>query len=93
MELKFTYYPDPLLRRKAEQINGEPTQEILDLLAQMKDICTSRKGIGLAAHQVGLVLPAIIYGVPVAPDKYELVGVVNPQIVGNGQFPKGCYNC
>ena len=105
MDIRFTYYPDPLLRQKAQPIAmsgvrssvsgardtgpctqdiAEPSPEILDLLAQMKEICIVRKGIGLAAHQVGLVLPVIVYGVPAAPDKYELVGVVNPKIMGNG---------
>ena len=86
-QLKFTYYPDPLLRTRAKKVafENEPPAEMLKLLADMKQICREREGIGLAAQQVGLVLPALVFGTPEGTDGYKLIGVINPHIVAYTQ--------
>ncbi len=83
MELSLRYYPDPVLRRRAPEGEGEPDEGILRIIAQMKEICRGHGGIGLAAQQVGLVLPVVVAGVP-QDDDYRLVGVYNPKIVEVG---------
>ena len=83
-EIKFTYYPNPILRRKSEPLplgrDGKPDIEILKLIENMKKVCHIYNGIGLAAQQVGLVLPVAIIGIP-QRDGYKLTGVVNPKII------------
>jgi len=82
-EMKFTYYPNPILRTKAERIEfeNEPPDEIAELLEQMKKACKNQNGVGLAAQQVGLILPVAIIGIPDNNGGYVLTGVVNPRIV------------
>ncbi len=89
-QMKFTYYPHPTLRQKAEPIdfvNGRPPEEIIDLIGRMKRACVEYDGIGLASQQVGLVLPVAIVGRKIREGEvgdvgdYKLVGVVNPRIV------------
>ncbi len=82
-ELKFTYYPHPLLRKKTETLvfDNEPPAEILHLIESMKKICRLHDGVGLAAPQVGLLLPIVVIGKPLGKGQYELVGAVNPVII------------
>ncbi len=90
-ELVFTYYPSPVLRMKAEYIDMSgrvvPPDDVLALLKQMKHICVEKDGVGLAAQQVGIVAPVIVFGVPEErgeeseSKRYKLVGVVNPDVV------------
>ena len=83
-ELKFTYYPHPILRQKSEPLTfyTKPNDDILELIENMKKVCKlpHLNGIGLAAQQVGLVLPVAIVGIPQG-DRYKLIGVVNPKII------------
>lgn len=85
---KFTYYPNPLLRMKASPVdfNGKPPDEILHLLQTMRDILSEHDGIGLAAQQIGLVKPIMVFGIPNTNGGYKLVGVVNPSIVEQGKI-------
>ncbi len=96
-DLDFKYYPDPLLRRKAEPVelvDGKPPSEILNLIEQMKHVCVKEDGIGLAAHQLGVVLPVFITAFKNGRDKYNMVGVVNPKVLKTGgnfsMYEEGC---
>jgi len=51
--LRIVFYPDPVLRRKAEPI-GEVTDEVRLVADRMLDLMREAKGVGLAAPQVGL---------------------------------------
>lgn len=85
---KFTYYPDPLLRCVAKPVE-DITEEILKLFGILKDTCIEHEGVGLAAHQIGIVMPVIVFGIPKPdvnksdeyPKKYDLIGVVNPKVI------------
>ena len=88
--LRFTYYPHPTLREKSAPIqlkDGVPPEEILDLLRRMKRVCLEYDGIGLAAQQVGIVLPVAVVGRKIRRGEkgdigdYKLIGVVNPKIL------------
>jgi len=85
-KLEFTYYPNPLLRQKAKPVENNPVPEILQVMEQMKQICSHREGIGLAAQQVGLILPILIYSVPKNEGGNTLIGVVNPHVVEEGKI-------
>jgi peptide deformylase len=50
--LPLTFYNDPLLRQKAQEI-GEITDDIRQLAADLLATCRKHHGIGLAAPQVG----------------------------------------
>ncbi|MCD6124933.1 peptide deformylase [bacterium] len=96
-ELKLKYYPDPILRKKAKPLllrNGKPDQSILRMLAKLKEACREYDGVGLAAQQVGLVLPIIVAGEKQADGRYKLVGVVNPKVVEVSEetyvYEEGC---
>ena len=65
--------------------DDKPPDEILNLLQTMKDVLTEYDGIGLAAQQVGLVKPIMVFGMPNTNGGYKLVGVVNPSIVEQGK--------
>lgn len=52
MILELTYYGDPILRKKTAPIE-EITEEIEKLAADMIDTMKSKRGVGLAAPQVG----------------------------------------
>ncbi len=87
--LSFTYYPDEILRMKASpaDFHREPPANLLNLLQKMEIACIDKEGAGLAAQQVGLVLPVIIIGIPksgvkvVGQTTYDLLGVINPKII------------
>ncbi len=80
-KMHFVYYPDPLLRERAEPLDEPASENILSFIEKMKKICIKRDGVGLSAHQVGLVLPVLVAGIPKGNDGYDLVGVVNPRII------------
>ena len=81
--LRFTYYPEKTLRMKASPVDfdGEPPEDLLNLIEQMKDVCREKEGAGLSAQPVGLVLPVMVCGVPRGGGRYDLVGVINPKII------------
>jgi len=59
MSLEFTYIGHSILRKKAARIE-HIDQPILDLIKQMKEKVAERKGLGLAAPQVGASLALFI---------------------------------
>lgn len=83
-------FPDPRLRHKAravEQVDGEITQLVDDLL----DTMYSAPGIGLAATQVGV--PKRVIVIDVSEDKSEPVCLINPRIIersGEEEMEEGC---
>jgi len=101
-ELKFTYYPHPILRNKAKPLNisdrQNPPDEIIDLISAMKKICNKYDGVGLASQQVGLVLPVAVIGIPIPTgreDKFPTNRENNSTEIrgesGNSEYENGKY--
>ncbi len=75
MTLEIKKYPDPVLKKKAEPVK-EITPEIKELIFNMKETLGPKRGVGLAAPQVG-VLKRII----VIRAKDKLLAFINPEII------------
>lgn len=55
-ELAIIHYPDPRLRKRAEEVKPEEFGEPLEkVVARMFDLMREDKGVGLAAPQVGVL--------------------------------------
>jgi len=84
-ELKF--YPDPVLRKISSPV-GKVDNTIRHLIKKMSKIMYSRKGIGLAAPQVGTLERVII-----ADAGEGLLSMINPEILtgfGEDFKEEGC---
>lgn len=83
------YYPDEVLRLKAEPV-GDITPELVELARRMVDTMNDRRGIGLAAPQVGRSLRLFVVGLPDLPPRFFF----NPEIVQTsvetGPYEEGC---
>lgn len=89
MKLPLTYYGDPLLRQKGEEI-GEITPEIVQLAHDMIETMRASNGVGIAAPQVGKSLRLfIICDEKVGPDGEILLGepevILNPTLTAPSQ--------
>ncbi len=73
--LEIKKYPDPILRKKCEEIK-EIDEEIKKLIEEMKETLREGKGLGLAASQVGVLKKVIVVETPAGVE-----GFVNPQIL------------
>ncbi len=84
-ELKF--YPDPVLRKICLPVT-ELNNTIIHMIKKMSKIMYSRKGIGLAAPQVGSLDRVII-----ADIGEGLISMINPEILtgfGDDYMEEGC---
>ena len=68
-------YPNPILRRKSEEIK-EITPEIKELALDMQETMMKNKGIGLAASQIGILKRMIAIKTETGPEVF-----VNPKII------------
>ena len=73
MEVK--RYPDPILKKKSEEVK-EITPEIQVLIQEMILIMQKEKGVGLAAPQIGILKKIII----IETGK-DVVAFINPKIL------------
>jgi len=94
MKLPLTYYGNPILRQKVKPIE-KITNEIRQLVVNMKETVQSLKGVGLAAPQVGRSISLFITLIPeeinqeiVAPG--ELRVFINPKILS---FSEEIWTC
>jgi len=85
-------YPNPILVQKAKDIE-EITPEIRKLAEDMADTMYEKRGIGLAAPQVGECCRLIAVDVSGPDERSELMFLVNPVIVsreGEVEDEEGC---
>ncbi|MCL5435706.1 MAG: peptide deformylase [Patescibacteria group bacterium] len=77
--LKLTFDPDPLLRKKNQDVVLPADAKIRQLIDQMKFACKKFKGIGLAAPQIGRNLNLAIINL----EPYDLppFSIINPRIL------------
>jgi peptide deformylase len=93
--LKLRYYGDPILRRRAMDVNTFDAS-LRDLAAQMLEAMEREEGVGLAAPQVGLDLRLLVALAMREPgdETAEPVMMVNPEILErsheNWVYEEGC---
>ena len=90
-KLEIRIYPDPVLRKKAanvEKVGAEERKLAYDMIETMR----SANGVGLAAPQVG-ISKRIIVGEDAEDGKRTALVLVNPKITkkkGKVKFCEGC---
>jgi peptide deformylase len=88
-------YPNPLLRKKSQDVL-KFDEELHLLLDDMYETMIENSGVGLAAIQVGLPLNILIINLPNDEDvqeKEDLIEAINPKIThkdGVQVFTEGC---
>lgn len=85
-------YPHPLLAQKAQEI-AEITPEICALAEEMTQLMYEKRGIGLAAPQVGESCRLVTIDLSGPDERTELMVLVNPVIVsqeGVVEDEEGC---
>lgn len=107
MILKVVKYGDPVLRKKGARIESI-TPEIKKLIADMFETMHDKKGVGLAAQQVGYALQLTVIdvrGVTDRPSSLELKGkaadvaefmpvvLINPELTLVGERVAGPEGC
>ena len=93
--LKLRYYGDPILRRRASEVQTFD-KSLCDIAEAMLDAMDREEGVGLAAPQVGLdmrILVALAMSEP-GDEEAEAIVVVNPEITERSHdtwvFEEGC---
>jgi peptide deformylase len=90
--LEIRVYGDPVLQKKAKAVE-KITEEILQLIADLKVTMQKKEGLGLAANQVGVSLAVIAVNPKGAKIEQEPFVVINPEIVecsGQIEREEGC---
>ena len=72
--------PDPVLRKKAEKVEG-PSDEIITILDDMAETMYNAPGIGLAAIQVGVLKRLIVIDCSTEEEEPNLLKMINPEII------------
>ena len=92
MRFDIVQYPDPILRKKAKDVEAVD-KEVLKLLDDMAETMYDAPGIGLAAPQIGKPLKVIVADISSRGEKGELIKLINPCIVhaeGEDVLTEGC---
>ena len=87
MFLEIKKYPDPILRKKSQEVR-EVDEEIKKLAEEMLKVMYMNKGAGLAAPQVGVLKRIIVFDIGQGPEVY-----INPRILkkqGRAKSLEGC---
>ena len=90
--MEIVTYPDPVLKRKAlqvENIDGD----IQSLIDNMSTLMYQSSGIGLAANQVGIGKRVIIFDIHYKEKGKDLTVLINPTIIfaeDKIEFEEGC---
>lgn len=79
-KLKVFEIPEPVLRQKAEKVEGV-TPEIQQILSDMLETMYTTHGVGLAANQVGLLKRLVVMDCAGADEKPNPIKMVNPEII------------
>ena len=85
--------PDPILRKKAEEVEG-PSDEIITLLDDMAETMYNARGFGLAANQVGVLKRLIVMDCSTNEEEPNLLKMINPEIITStnekSELEEGC---
>jgi len=77
-KLQIKTYPDNVLRKKADEVDG--VEEVEDLIKEMKETLREVEGVGLAAPQVGVSKQVFV-----VKDGHDYFAFMNPEIVERGE--------
>ena len=94
MILPIVKYGDPVLEKRAEDIDGID-DEVRQLVEDMFETMYENEGIGLAANQVGSLKRIAVIALPQGEGEEDLrIVLVNPEIVERGEeeevIEEGC---
>jgi peptide deformylase len=90
--LEIRVYGDPGLQQKTKAVD-KITDEILQLIADLKVTMYEKEGLGLAANQIGVSFSVIVVNPKGAGGDQEPFVVINPELVeSSGQIEReeGC---
>ncbi len=90
--LPIRYYPDPVLKRRAEPVE-RITPEIIQLCRDMAGTMYAAPGVGLAANQVGVSLRIFTADCHGEGEPRQLITMINPEILemkGELKDEEGC---
>jgi len=90
-------YPNKILKQKSKEVT-EFNEELHTLLDDMYDTMIAKKGVGLAAIQIGVPKRVLIINVPIeeedgAQPKENTLEVINPEFLemeGKTKYQEGC---
>ena len=86
-------YGDPVLDFEAETVTEFDTPELHKLVEDMFESMYARKGVGLAAPQIGISRRVAVIDCSLGEDKDQKIVLVNPEIVsvnGKQRIEEGC---
>ena len=89
--MELTYYPDPILRRKAKPVE-EINSELADRVSEMLEVMYAKHGVGLAAPQVSWSVQLCVIN-PNHDDRSDEIVFINPVIAdasGEEVAEEGC---
>ncbi|MEM7164524.1 MAG: peptide deformylase [Planctomycetota bacterium] len=92
-QLRLRYYPDPVLRRRAVEI--DPIDDrVRQAARRMFDVMYEEQGIGLAGPQVGWLQRIFVMNLTADPEKPEaeqvLINPVLSELAGESLEEEGC---
>ena len=85
-----THYPDRVLANKAQAVEGI-NDEIRRLVEKMTDVMIARKGVGLAAPQVGV--PLRLFIISVDGTRQNVRVYINPTVTTEGNLQANEEGC
>ena len=93
MKRKILIEPDPILRKKSEQLE-QVDNGIRKLMQEMLEAMYEAPGIGLAAVQVGILKRLIVIDISKDKEKKKPLFLVNPEILHQSKrtfiYEEGC---
>ena len=73
-------YPDGVILKTCEPVDAEFGEGLTNLIGDMKEVCLSFRGQGLAANQIGVLKRVIIY----QDNQGQMQSLTNPEIIEFG---------
>jgi peptide deformylase len=77
---------DPLLLRVSEPVRDLQSEQLRQLLVDMRETMVAESGAGLAAPQIGVLLRVVIFGTGAANPRYPDAEVVPPTVLINPEL-------
>ena len=89
---KIRLYGDPVLKKKSESVE-DFDDKLEEFIEQMLDSMFDKKGLGLAAPQIGKLKRVIVIDKSFGETVDDFLAMINPEILGNdGEYviQEGC---
>lgn len=84
-KLAFTYWDNPILRKKTIDIEEKESQNTREFIEAMLEKLVEHDGLGLAANQVGSDRRICLVAFPRKGDFSEVKALINPRILGESE--------